>query len=630
MLQQIQQLQAERNHLQQQVNANLKIKTPDTYHGERTKLDAFLGSLELYFSTRMGMSDSAKTLFAGSYMRDAAADWFKPYLDEWTETGGQPTGIGRILTDYEQFKEVMQQYFGDTDQQRTTERKLLALKQRGSASDYAAKFQQLLMKAGWDNNTTNMSLFEQGLKPEVQYEVVKNGPYDTIGAMIANAVRIDNQLYNLRQMKRTPAYTANIGRQKKPKDPYGPMPMELDSVQKVDDTEKEQLRRKNQCFYCRKEGHFARNCYKRKEKGQPTQKLRATQGYASGKKPRKGYDITEVPTDMEHVPKLRATMREPDPKDMQEWVDAGNEFWEETKKDANRDRLTTYEQIQAQEVDEITNLIGNEERNRNLQEHYRKTWEECEERMRECLMEDGEILDYPTVKTTCDYHWEKKIEEIKDEKHPRHEEYPLWACECERHRDLQKLAEILIETDVDHPEHGLRGCQIKECTRCDDTDEEDYQELPNSQDLADTRHPQHERIHWTFCYDDQCPIHLDGKNSGYFPRAPKKLRATTRVQEKDMDMEIQQQLRQETEDLERRIQDRIDKLEKLRQHLNEVTIDIVSAVERYVRHHTAEQVEELEQTVHDMKAQILRDPKRLEDTETIRPETQGKDRASRN
>ena len=142
-----------------------------------------------------------------------------------------------------------------------------------------------------------------------------------------------------------------------------------------------------------------------------------------------------------------------------------------------------------------------------------------------------EPLDYPYTLTTCEYHQNQKLKALKDETHPRHEEYPLFDCHCPQHKEMQQRWIEQAETDVRHPEHGLRGeCMVLDCNKCIDS-EDDYQELPDSQDVSSTEHPNHGNVHWTFCYNDDCPIHLQSKEAGYFPRIHKRLRATIR---KDM------------------------------------------------------------------------------------------------
>src|SRR5689334_14066056 len=110
----LRQVLEEKANLERQVASRVKIKAPDTYHGERNKLDHFFGELDIYFTSLTGMNDQGKVLFAGSYLRDTAASWFRPYLEDYTKNDGDPKKFAHIFNDYDNFKEVMREFFGDT------------------------------------------------------------------------------------------------------------------------------------------------------------------------------------------------------------------------------------------------------------------------------------------------------------------------------------------------------------------------------------------------------------------------------------------------------------------------------------------------------------------------------------
>jgi uncharacterized protein YutD len=86
------------------------------------------------------MDDLGIVLFAGSYLRDAALSWFRPYMEEYTQIKGGATKYDYILRDYDNFKGVMQDFFGDTDRQNTLERSITNLMQKGRASEYGSLF----------------------------------------------------------------------------------------------------------------------------------------------------------------------------------------------------------------------------------------------------------------------------------------------------------------------------------------------------------------------------------------------------------------------------------------------------------------------------------------------------------
>jgi hypothetical protein len=65
-------------------------------------------------------------------------------MKDYTSTGG--VNYQDIFRNYIKFKEVMRNFFRDTDQQATLERRLMSLTQKKSTSEYTAKFQQLVLE----------------------------------------------------------------------------------------------------------------------------------------------------------------------------------------------------------------------------------------------------------------------------------------------------------------------------------------------------------------------------------------------------------------------------------------------------------------------------------------------------
>ena len=71
------------------------------------------------------MSDVGKVIFTAALLQDAAASWFRPYMEDYTSTGG--VNHQDIFRNYIKFKEIMRNFFKDTDQQATLERRLISL-----------------------------------------------------------------------------------------------------------------------------------------------------------------------------------------------------------------------------------------------------------------------------------------------------------------------------------------------------------------------------------------------------------------------------------------------------------------------------------------------------------------------
>ncbi|KAF7502086.1 hypothetical protein GJ744_007321 [Endocarpon pusillum] len=67
--------------------AQFKVAPPDHFPGERKKLREFLNQLRINFRFHAGAvnTEEKKVFYAATYLRDAAHDWFEPYLKDRLE-----------------------------------------------------------------------------------------------------------------------------------------------------------------------------------------------------------------------------------------------------------------------------------------------------------------------------------------------------------------------------------------------------------------------------------------------------------------------------------------------------------------------------------------------------------------
>jgi hypothetical protein len=65
--------------------AVIKVKTPDSFQEEQTKLRAFVSQCETYFRFNQAsfMTNENKVVFASTYLRGSAYDWFEPTLTDF-------------------------------------------------------------------------------------------------------------------------------------------------------------------------------------------------------------------------------------------------------------------------------------------------------------------------------------------------------------------------------------------------------------------------------------------------------------------------------------------------------------------------------------------------------------------
>jgi Retrotransposon gag protein/Zinc knuckle len=163
------------------------------------------------------------------------------------------------------------------DEVRTAERQLHLLKQTGSATKYAAEFQQLASRVEWGDSALEAKFYD-GLKEFVKDEIARTDRPTGLQKLIALGVKIDNRLYERRMEKTVKGKTYfGGGRQDRSKrDPYWD-PMDLDAMRRKDtrprgprktgrnksrkdvEKRKEQFEKKL-CFRCGKPGHQAKAC----------------------------------------------------------------------------------------------------------------------------------------------------------------------------------------------------------------------------------------------------------------------------------------------------------------------------------------------------------------------------------
>jgi len=207
--------------------------------------------------------DELQVRYALSFLRGDAQDWFEPrqrVFDRYPEKCPE-------LATLNKFFDTLRLHYGEIDEEQRAAKAIMALTQTGSAAKYATEFQRHWAKLDSWSEATMVTLFFRGLKPQLRLTMVVQGATETtsLDSLITKAVKLDNQLYDLRLTNQT---TSNPNY-------HGPAPMELGQLEQggqgrgrsgrrqISKGSKAFRLRNGECFECGEKGHIARECPKK-------------------------------------------------------------------------------------------------------------------------------------------------------------------------------------------------------------------------------------------------------------------------------------------------------------------------------------------------------------------------------
>lgn len=263
--------------------SNTKARAPDVFYGDRDKVERWFVQLDsyFYFSEPEGAQDNnddrAKVMFAATYMRGRAETWFQPFLRKFFAGTEQHA----MFRNYNTFKQTVIQMFGQTNEQSQAVRMVQQLKQRTSAADYSAKFQEYSELTGWDQNSL-MEMYRKGLKDHVTKELMTkeliSGKAQNLRDLMNESIKVDDALYDRSFKQGRVSYRHNSGSNRGGSSSMNRVrgdPMEIDNINrrrkggKKAAPKKGGKQRNNQkpdkskmdCWTCGKPGHMSRDCH---------------------------------------------------------------------------------------------------------------------------------------------------------------------------------------------------------------------------------------------------------------------------------------------------------------------------------------------------------------------------------
>jgi hypothetical protein len=222
----------------------LKPERPSTYSGKKGEsLDAWIFQLERYYEI-LRTPPMDQVPFAGTLLTDHAAMWWRMVYEQIEELDYDDQ--------WEQFTTQLKAQFQPINTAESARTRLDKLRQVTSVLVYNTAFREVMLELPNMHMDDRIHAYIKGLKPQVASSVAMQRP-----ATLLEAQRFADTADTI-QFHHFPR--RNFENPRPRQDNRGPAPMDVDSISRLTDAERERLRKIGGCFRCRKPGHLARDC----------------------------------------------------------------------------------------------------------------------------------------------------------------------------------------------------------------------------------------------------------------------------------------------------------------------------------------------------------------------------------
>ena len=240
-------------------NARIRGQLPPKFDGkDRQSLDTWMFQVDNYLALAQIPQDDAKIALVVSLLDGGPLSWAQAL----TETPVAPDLL-HPMTHYPTFKAAFQAAWGVQHGADQAIQRLLALRQTGKATDYAAEFRLLLARGkSRPEDTFLVTMFRNGLKDSLQRAIAGKEPHEPTFDTYANwVITVEERLANTRSAPSPSRTESGIPRQTQssrptvaPVENRDPAAMDVDRVQR---------RQGTHCYVCGHPDHLANACAKR-------------------------------------------------------------------------------------------------------------------------------------------------------------------------------------------------------------------------------------------------------------------------------------------------------------------------------------------------------------------------------